>query len=317
MVTVGRPLDMPSVRIATFLLFLVFAFAWNPAVAQDRQGDGTGSGSDHIQLLIRCDDIGMCHSVNEAFRKVVQTGIPVSASVMFACPWYQEAVDLLKNAPHVSVGIHLTLNAEWKNYRWGPVLGAEAVPSLVDSVGYFFPSRALLFGNDPDVDEAEAELRAQIERAIGTGLRIDYVDYHMGAAVSTPEFRDVTEKLAREYGLGISRYFGETDVEGLYNAPIESKKDTLLKVTRGLDASRLHLLVFHVGLSTPEMDALRDLNPFGLASMSKHREAELRSLVSSDFRVLLSEKGIQLLTYGDLIRTRGLDSMGRPASFEY
>src|SRR2546426_150128 len=68
--------------------------------------------------------------------------MPLSASVMFACPWYQEAVDILRRNPQTSVGVHLTLNSEWKGYRWGPVLGKGAVPTLVDSVGYFHSSTA-------------------------------------------------------------------------------------------------------------------------------------------------------------------------------
>ncbi|MGB6647711.1 MAG: ChbG/HpnK family deacetylase, partial [Bacteroidota bacterium] len=44
----------------------------------------------------------MCHGVNAALEKIVSTGIPFSASVMFACPWYQEGVEILKRAPHVS-----------------------------------------------------------------------------------------------------------------------------------------------------------------------------------------------------------------------
>ena len=75
------------------------------------------------QLLIRLDDIGMNHSVNMAAQKVAETGMPFSVSLQFACPWYQEAVEILKKYPQVSVGVHLTLTSEWKNYRWGPVLG--------------------------------------------------------------------------------------------------------------------------------------------------------------------------------------------------
>ncbi len=91
-----------------------------------------------IPILIRCDDWGMSHSVNMAAKQVVEKGFPVSASIMFACPWYQEAVEIVRKYSNVSVGVHLTLNAEWKNYRWGPVAGRSAVPSLVDSLGFFF-----------------------------------------------------------------------------------------------------------------------------------------------------------------------------------
>ena len=92
------------------------------------------------EVLLRLDDVGMNHSVNMAIAKVAATGMPFSVSVLFACPWYQEAVEILKQHPQITVGVHLALNSEWRNYRWGPVLGKGGVPSLVDSVGYFLPS---------------------------------------------------------------------------------------------------------------------------------------------------------------------------------
>jgi len=266
------------------------------------------------RLLLRCDDIGMCHSVNAALARVVETGLPISASIMFACPWYQEGVEILKRAPHVSAGIHLTLNAEWAHYRWGPVAGREAVPSLTDSVGMFWPSRALFFEHDPRIEEVELELRAQIERALGTGLQIDYLDYHMSTAVSTPELRALVERLADEYQLGISRYFGEVDVGGLYASPSARKLDTLISVLGTLDTGRINLMVFHIGLDSGEMQALRDLNEFGLAEMSKHRNAELDGLLSSEFREALRSRGVQLLTYRDLLSSRS--AMVRPVPIE-
>jgi len=220
---------------------------------------------------------------------------------------------LLKRYDNVSVGIHLTLNAEWQNYRWGPVAGRDAVPTLVDSNGFFFPSRKTLFDNNPSVADVECELRAQIERALRSGVRIDYVDYHMGAAVNTPELRALVERLAREFHLGISRYFGEVDVDGWYAVPPEAKKDTMLQRVRMTDREGRKLLVFHVGLNTPEMSALLDLNPFGPKDMSRHREAELRALTSAEFRSLLQMENIVLKTYADLIREDGLERMRRPA----
>ena len=86
-------------------------------------GKSFSQNEKKVKILLRFDDIGMCHSVNKALKEIIKTGLPISVSVMFACPWNQEAVDILKNNPQVSVGVHLTLNAEWKNYRWGPVLG--------------------------------------------------------------------------------------------------------------------------------------------------------------------------------------------------
>ena len=266
--------------------------------------------------LIRCDDMGMNHSVNMAIRKVIESGLPLSVSVMFACPWYQEAVDILENHPDVGVGIHLTLNAEWKNYRWGPVLGKKAVPSLVDSTGYFFPSRTTLFENNPKISEIEKELRAQIERALHSGIRIDYLDYHMGAAVQTEELRALVEGLAKEYGLGMSGYFGEIYSNITYDAAIGDKTDSLLTHIESLGPG-INMQVLHVGLDTPEMQALVDLNSFGLKNMSAHRREELRSLLDPDVSRLLREKDITPVTYKELIEIVGLESMKRPDVKEY
>lgn len=267
-------------------------------------------------LLIRCDDFGMCHAVNMAIKQVIEAKIPISASVMFACPWYQEAVEILREHPEVSVGVHLMLNAEWKNYRWGPVLGCSKVSSLVDSEGFFFPSRAKLFANHPKTSEVEKELRAQIERARNTGLRIDYLDYHMGAAVQTEELRRVVEKLARQYKLGIAQYFDEAYSNATYHAALASKTDSLVAHTSKLDSVRVNLQVVHVGLDTPEMSALIDLNSFGLADMSKNREAELRALLSPEFREAVQKHNIKLITYRDLIAATGLAKMQRPQKFQ-
>src|SRR6266480_2153945 len=177
-----------------------------------------GQARDPISLIIRSDDAGMSHSVNMALERLIESGLPVSVSVMFACPWYQETVEILKRHPAVAVGIHLTLNSEWKYYRWGPVSGREAVPTLVDADGYFFQSADALYRNHPDLGQVEKELRAQIDRARRSGLKIDYVDYHMGTAVRYPEFRDLTERLAREFGFGMSEYFGETRGNPQYSA---------------------------------------------------------------------------------------------------
>lgn len=266
-----------------------------------------------IPVLIRCDDIGMCHSVNMAAKEVLETGIPVSMSVMTPCPWFAEGAELLKQYPNVSVGIHLTLNAEWKQYRWGPVTGGAVVPSLVDSLGYFFPSRSALFGNNPKLAEIEMELRAQIEKAIKAGLKIDYLDYHMGAAMQTLETRAIVEKLAAEFNVAISRYYDEVDVEGGYSAPVGNKLDTLSTKVRSLTPGGIKLLVFHLGLDTPEMSALEDLNTFGLKEMSKHRQGELKALVSPDFQKLLRDPKYRLVNYRMLNEEKGLKSMKRPA----
>jgi predicted glycoside hydrolase/deacetylase ChbG (UPF0249 family) len=290
-------------------IYIILFFLSFPSIAQPKLPVST---EEKIPILIRCDDWGMCHSVNMAAKQVLEKGFPVSASVMFTCAWYQEAVDLLKQYPNVSVGIHLTLNAEWKNYRWGPVAGSSVVPSLVDSNGYFFPSRSKLFGNNPKLSEIETELRAQIERAVHSGVRIDYVDYHMGAAMQTLETRSIVEKLATEYHLAISRYFDEVDVENGYGVATENKLDTLLVNTKKMTVGGTKLFVIHIGIDNDELNAMEDLNVFGLKNIGKHRQAEMNALLSPQFQSLIHRPKYRLLNYRQLIDEKGLNTMKRP-----
>lgn len=260
-------------------------------------------------LLIRCDDAGMSNSTNLALEKMIKTGIPFSTSVMFVCPWYQQTVDILKENPQVSVGVHLTLNAEWKNFRWGPILGKE-VFSLTDKEGFFFPSRKLFYENNPTLIDIEKELRAQIERAVNSGIRIDYIDYHMGTAVDKPESRAIVEKLAKEFKLGISRYFAEVDVDNMYSAPIDKKKESLFEIVSDkLNKDNINLIVCHIGIDNDELRAMIDLNPSGPPEMSRHRQGELDALTSTEFRELLKIKNIKPITYRDLILQHGLENM--------
>ena len=268
--------------------------------------------SNPVSLIIRTDDVGMSHSVNMAMQRLVSTGMPVSVSVMFACPWYQEAVEILKQHPNASVGIHLVLNSEWKHYRWGPVAGSTAVPSLVDENGFFFPSSEALHQHTPNIAEVEKELRAQIDRALRSGVKIDYVDYHMGTAVRYPEFQAVTERLAREYGLGMSHYFGETEDSPQYSAPPASKMDSLTVMINRMKPG-LNMVITHVGIDDAELGALLDMNTDEpLPDMSKNRQGELTALTSARLAAALKARNVVLLTYRDVIAKDGLKSMRRP-----
>lgn len=290
--------------------FLILSLTLN----QNLQSQET---EEKTKLLIRCDDIGMSHSVNMAAKELIESGLPFSASVMIPCAWYQEGVELLKSHPEITAGIHLTLNAEWKNYRWGPVAGKDKVPSLVDEFGYFFPSRAAFFANNPKLDEVEIELREQINRAIKSGLNAKYLDYHMGTAVDTPELRNIVEKLAKEYGLAISRYFEEVDTKSMYSAPIESKKDSLFQIVENLKNDKINLLVCHIAKDNDEMRAMIDMNTFGLSEMSRHRDAELNALIEAYKNNLFEKNNIQLINYDYLIENIGLENMKSPLDSGY
>ena len=285
----------------TFFLFLLTAFVQTSARTQNKLPE----------VLIRIDDIGMNHAVNTAIEEVAKSGIPFSTSIMFACPWYQEAASILKAYPNANIGVHLTLTAEWKHYRWGPVLGASAVPSLVDSLGYFLPTTQQFLKSGFQLAEVEKELTAQIERALKSGLRISYLDPHMGIALATPELKALTERLAKKYNLGISplneaTYYGETYTD-MWGVPVPDKKSRFLQFLMGVTPERPHMVVLHIAHATPEMNVLVDMNSNlmnskeGKPQASQHRQTELNMLLSPEFKALVGKK-FKLITYADLIQ---------------
>jgi chitin disaccharide deacetylase len=269
------------------------------------------------EMLIRIDDIGMNHSVNLAIEQVAKTGMPISVSVLFACPWYQEAVDILRKYPNVTVGVHLALNSEWRGYRWGPVLGKAGAPSLVDSAGYFHPSVPAFLQSKYDLGEVERELTAQMERAIKSGLRIAYVDPHMGSALATPQLREVTERIARKYGVGISGWFGE-NYRSIWGTPVGEKKQTVLDYIATAKPDQPNLIEVHVAERTPEMEAIVDMNAPEQnapgAGVVDHRKAELDAMLSPELAELARTGKIRLINYQQLIaRVGGPAKMRMPA----
>jgi predicted glycoside hydrolase/deacetylase ChbG (UPF0249 family) len=134
----------------------------------------------------------------------------------------------------------------------------------------------------------------------------------MGAAMENEKTRSIVEKLAKEYSLSISRYYGEVDVAGAYSVPVENKLETLYKNISVLNPGEIKLLVFHIGMDNPEMKAMEDLNKFGIKEMSRHRHSELEALVSDELQSLLNENRFRLVNYKMLNDEIGQQNMKRP-----
>ena len=112
---------------------------------------------DKIRLIVRADDFGFSHASNMALEKLLNEGTLTAASVIVNTGWLDETVEILKKHPQVSVGVHVCLNSEWVPYKWGPVLPAKEVPSLVDEWGHFFGTRKDMMAHEPNLDEVEKE----------------------------------------------------------------------------------------------------------------------------------------------------------------
>jgi len=151
-------------------------------------------------LIVHADDLGVTHSVNAASINALESGAINSASIMVPCPWLTEVAAYAKSHPDADLGLHLTLTAEWKTDRWGPVESKDKVPSLLDPDGYLWPEVAPALQHIK-ADEAERELRAQVEHAIAVGIHPTHLDSHMGVLFARPDLIALYVKVAHEYKL--------------------------------------------------------------------------------------------------------------------
>lgn len=160
-----------------------------------------GFDADERIAIVHCDDIGMCHAANQGAFEALRRGPATCGSLMVPCPAFPEAAKIAQQTPGLDLGVHLTLNAEWPGFRWGPVAGAAAVPSLVEADGTFLrTTRETLERAKPE--HVESELRAQIERALAAGIDVTHLDAHMGTAL-LPPLGTVYAALARDYRLPV------------------------------------------------------------------------------------------------------------------
>ena len=159
-----------------------------------------GYPADSKLLIIHADDLAVAHSEDAASFDALDQHAVTSASIMVPCPWLTEVADYAKAHPDADLGLHLTLSSEWKTYRWGSVASKDTVPSLYDPSGYLWPETGPAASNIKP-EEAEREIRAQVERAIAVGIHPTHLDSHMGVLFARPELFAVYAKVAHEYKL--------------------------------------------------------------------------------------------------------------------
>src|SRR5260370_26140029 len=182
-------------------VYLFFVLATSGMRAQNKTiAERLGYPADSKLLIIHADDLAVAHSVDTASFDALNKNAVTSASIMVPCSWLTEVASYAKEHPDADLGLHLTLTSEWKINRWGPVSSSGKVSSLLDPSGYLWSETASAAQNIKPQD-AEREIRAQIERAIALGIHPTHLDSHMGVLSSRPELFAVYVKAAHEYKL--------------------------------------------------------------------------------------------------------------------
>lgn len=160
-------------------------------------------------LIVNGDDAGMCHAANLATMDCLERGLMRSATIMVPCPWFPEIAAYAREHPDKDFGVHLCHTAEWTRYRWGPLEDRNKVTGLVDAEGYFWRSVEEVYQHATP-EEALAEARAQIRRALAAGVDVTHLDSHMGTLQLRADFFKVYAQLAAEFDLPLRMASQET-----------------------------------------------------------------------------------------------------------
>jgi hypothetical protein len=162
-----------------------------------------GFPADARVLIVNADDIGMYDSINTAIVRSIETGIVSSCSLMAGCPAATRAIELLRERPEIPFGIHLALVCDSADYRWEPLAPKDKVSSLLDDDMLFLNDDRDRMLAGARIDEVELEFRAQIDRAVNSGLNPTHLDFHCLADGGRDDIFDLTVELAAEYGLAV------------------------------------------------------------------------------------------------------------------
>ena len=298
------------------LAIVAILYCFTSVLAQNNSvAELLGYEPDTKLLIIHADDLGVAHSENMASISGLEESPVNSGSIMVPCPWFPEIAMYARNNKSADLGLHLTLNSEWKNYKWGPVTSKSLVSSLVNNNGYFYSVvDSLVMYAKPK--EIEIELRNQVRKAIQFGVDVTHLDAHMGAAMSTPEFLESYIKIGREFELPVlldkrMPFLKEDKISALVDertvivdftatanpSDFENGMDHYYTETLENLKPGLNCLLIHLAYDDDEMKAMTVDHPYW---GSAWRQADYNFFTSEKCATILKEQNIKLVTWREL-----------------
>lgn len=328
---------MIFIRRAAFLISCVlFSCALSAQTYADRLGFRKGARV----LILHVDDAGMSWESNAGAERALTEGVATSVSVMMPCPWVPGFVAFLKANPRIDAGLHLTLTSEWRDYRWGPLMGRRAVPGLTDTTGSLHASvgEVTLRASPAEV---RLELEAQLERARSMGFEPTHLDSHMGTLFASPEFMDQYLLMGLRARIPVMMPGGHNTLIGKQTGASKEHLDIYRAIGQRLWAGGLPVLddLHNASYDWRAPDsiaqdsvrlrafatarytaALKELKP-GLTMMIMHcsapspvfpyisdsgpiRQADLLAMTDPAFRKALEAEGIILTTWREVMKRR-------------
>lgn len=149
------------------------------------------------KLIINADDFGLHESINEGIVAAHQQGCVTSTTIVAGGKAFEHAVMLVRQCPALGIGVHLTL------VGLRPVAHGD-VSSLQTRDGSFFKDYLTFtrqyLASKINTAHIERELRCQLQRVVGHGIKITHLDSHQHLH-ALPGFPRLIGRLAQEFGV--------------------------------------------------------------------------------------------------------------------
>lgn len=259
------------------------------------------AGDGFKRLVVRGDDFGMCHAVNEGVYAAWQRGIVTMTTTMAPCPWYEEAAATICETG-IPTGAHLTLTCEWDFLRWRPLTGGS---SLAGPDGTFWRTTDETESHG-DHHEMVVELLAQVERLRCSGIAPEFLDCHMGTSVP-PVYAEVAERTGIPF-----LYSGEVPLDSfemLTSRDAKDKKAWLLDWLASLQPG-VHMLICHPAVESAELNALTRPTSAPWPWAATWRLGDFDVLTDPDVRRAVERAGIRLCSFGEAFGAAGAARAG-------
>ncbi len=295
-----------------YLVFALLAgFIYGDLLSQSNQpiAQLLGYPEDAKLLIMHADDLGVAHSVNAASIQAFDEGGISSSSIMVPCPWFSEIAAYARDHPQYCWGLHLTLTSEWKYYKWDGVASSDKISSLLNEEGVMY-DKVIDVVTNAELAEVEIEIRAQIDKAIKSGIPVSHLDSHMGTLFATPDLFRLYVRLGNEYKLPVmipgARIPPSWNIDSLLG-PINYPLDKLIMMGQKADDWQtmydsmidqvipgLNEIIIHAGYDDAEMQAVMVDHPdFG----ATWRQNDLNYVLSDHYKEKLEKSNIKLVSW--------------------
>jgi hopanoid biosynthesis associated protein HpnK len=289
------------------------------------------------RLIINADDFGFTPGVNRAILEAHSQGIVTSTTLMANAPAFAEAAELAAGAPRLAVGCHVVLLDGSCLLAPQQIPSLTTVESdagqLARSLGRF-AMRAVTGHLDPT--DIEAEARAQIRKLQSAGVQVTHIDTHKHAhvfpvvwrallrAAGTSGIRALRNPFSPRHALPFremvrrptlwKRYLQVFCLSGAAPQFRRAVQEAGLFTPDGsfgiVETGSLDLALFEAAVSciphgTWEFVCHPGYHDPDLAQagtrLRQSRQLELNVLTSQQAHEALNRRGIQLISYRDLV----------------